>query len=431
MISLVPWLALAGCPAARLQTDGARHADSDADSAADSDATADSGGACEEADLGVSPVPASVHSAPLAACTTSLAWSCFYPPVGDPSVLTVARGCLGDDSSTDLVMSRLPDLTPELIVPVAAPDFEYLNCCGPLTLFEVPDFSYAAIPVLYWTSNTEYNDDHGFAAVDPESGEVLSWLDLSIGHDAPSDASVNGFFLVGSSDRDRNLSQIEVYADLADDGFRTPVARSTSTWDEGIGGSIDPIGDIDGDGASDIVVFYVNHRPAIVFAPDIPVDEGVYNGVPLAQHATGAVVPIGDADGDGYGDIAAKSVTEGVGSPNGIAIIDGAANEVAAQIYDDRVGTWVLGESIHTPGDLDGNGVGELVASSWAGSSDPYLTETWVFSIPRCGSFRLTDIASQIERPAIGGLLDAADRTLLWAISPEDGSADELSLMEW
>ncbi len=137
-----------------------------------------------------------------------------------------------------------------------------------------------------------------------------------------------------------------------------------------LGGSLDRAGDVDGDGTEDVVAGL----------PGRDVGAGTVGAVIVVSGADGSVLHtivgdeidaefgadvagIGDADGDGLSEFAASApnATFGGFSGGAVYVFRGSTGELYSELVDDPGDVDDFGLSICGPGDLDGNGAGDIV----------------------------------------------------------------------
>ncbi len=158
--------------------------------------------------------------------------------------------------------------------------------------------------------------------------------------------------------------------------------------------TVQPVGDVDGDGFRDLAlgeavwVETFDHAGVThLGAPRgrVRLFRGGPAGPTLAAEVRGdagagrfgaQIVPLGDQDGDGFGDLAVSTVG-GAWTGAGVALFNGTATGLAA------APTWVggceLAGSQLAGGDFDGDGRAELVASTGARFS---AADVWIVSVP-------------------------------------------------
>jgi len=137
------------------------------------------------------------------------------------------------------------------------------------------------------------------------------------------------------------------------------------------GGSLAPVGDLDGDGVADLIVGApFTTRPEAYGVGSVLVFSGatgalIYNflGTEGGTYMGWSVAGLGDLDGDGIPEIAIGTPYASVGGNIGVgsvAIRSGATGELVYLLEGQQVGDF-LGWSVAAIGDLDGDGVPDLL----------------------------------------------------------------------
>lgn len=214
-----------------------------------------------------------------------------------------------------------------------------------------------------------------------------------------------------------------------DTGLSPPDAVATlRAEDTELGAVVTATGDLDGDGLGELAVTATGAwdptRPAgTVYIASAPVSGDV--DLATATRITGrdedgfgAQLAGADLDGDGYGDLVASSSQGAVCIFHGPPV-SGARDTASATVLVDEAPTVAL------PGDVDGDGGADvLVGSPYEGAADG-LEPTggaWLFAAPAAGSAALADLATA----HFGGEMpsDYAGWTVAGADLDRDGLGD-------
>jgi hypothetical protein len=180
------------------------------------------------------------------------------------------------------------------------------------------------------------------------------------------------------------------------------------------GGSVAGAGDVDGDGYGDVIVGSFLFDQGELDEGRVFVYRGSSQGLAItptwtleSNHAGAgfgaAVAGAGDANGDGYSDVLigapwfdAPEVDEGIavlysGSPRGFTLIGAFERDVPG---------WLLGRLVASAGDVDGDGLSDVLVSSAQPSGEtflyfgrtPYLLSTPVWSASGCVAASAGDV---------------------------------------
>lgn len=140
---------------------------------------------------------------------------------------------------------------------------------------------------------------------------------------------------------------------------------------QAFGYSVDAMGDMNGDGAPDFVVGTVNDDTFDTDAGSVRIVSGADGSILLTRLGTEkfenlgeTVVCVGDIDGDGVTDFAATSKRSDALGPDvgAVLVMSGATGAVIHALGD--VAYKPFGASVAALGDLDGDGITEIVGSA-------------------------------------------------------------------
>ena len=181
--------------------------------------------------------------------------------------------------------------------------------------------------------------------------------------------------------------------------------------DDFAGSAVHGIGDVDGDGISDLVVGAMHHDGAATDAGAAYIVRGPVTGTRSLADAHGrllgerafdyagvAAVGPGDVDGDGYADLLVGAAGRDAGGRN-----EGAAYVVHGPASGDRslaladatlIGEQPLdqaGQRLGVAGDVDGDGHADLLVSSFRqGAAGRYSGAAWLLAGPLSGALALS-----------------------------------------
>ncbi len=135
---------------------------------------------------------------------------------------------------------------------------------------------------------------------------------------------------------------------------------------DGFGSAVDAAGDVDGDGVGDLIVGAPGAGYGIPIAGYARVFSGAdgsllldLNGAATFDSFGASVAGLGDADGDGVADVAVGAPREGLGGR--VRVYSGADGSVL-YTYDGVTKSEDIGSSLAGLGDIDGDGLGDLIA---------------------------------------------------------------------
>ncbi len=162
-------------------------------------------------------------------------------------------------------------------------------------------------------------------------------------------------------------------------------AVSTSSWAASA--------DFDGDGRADFVAGAprgdLNAGMVYVFAagPGAPASAppvtSIRNPDTRRSGFGGVLVPLGDVNGDGYGDLAVGSAEGGASAANRVYVFHGGPTGLsttpAAQIDAPLVSMWGYGTVLGAAGDVNGDGYADLLMGSSTARSSPPAARAFVY----------------------------------------------------
>ena len=274
--------------------------------------------------------------------------------------------------------------------------------------------------------------DHATVLVDTEEGEAYG-TSVALVHDTDGDGRAD--ILVGRPLDDRyrpGNGWVGLYTDVSDLSTATPRSFFRLRLDnENLGAALVGPGDLDGDGDGDLVLAAPrvadggSEDVGAVFLLTSPVPEGFVDlsaepGVMLRgsgrkDQAGRTLAAPGDLDGDGNAEVAVGA-PQPTGDKSGrVYLIPGnatagslegrALTEIEGGSMDQRVG-----EILGAVGDLDGDGVGEIVVGG--GSRSGATTTLWWFASPEEGVVSVADadatLAGGIQVSLQQGVVDGA-----------------------
>lgn len=219
----------------------------------------------------------------------------------------------------------------------------------------------------------------GYQVRGTETGIDLGYA-VDCGGDIDGDADADLLFAAPQADG-FGIAEVTgaIYFHASDGRVTQAVANFSSTHGYetlGYHRAVSLAGDLDGDGLADTVIGGPgSSRVHLVFSPITGTHDANETGTQLDgredDDAFGHAVAVGDLNGDGYVDVAAGAPWYGPQS-GAIGIVDGpfAPDGVDVNVHD--VGRWIDGQdpraltgfSLAFADDLDGDGLGDLVAGA-------------------------------------------------------------------
>ncbi len=174
---------------------------------------------------------------------------------------------------------------------------------------------------------------------------------------------------------------------------RTGTTPVTWTWFgddliDGLGDSVAGAGDVDGDGFGDVIAgapYYEagGHYPGLarVYSGRTGATIRTLYGDPAWNYFGSAVAGVGDLDGDGKAEVAV-SAPAGYSGPmtyGAVRVFSGASGAPLYTIFGDTYDSFGFGIAMACPGDLNGDGKGDLMVGSngdavYSGSAHTFLS---------------------------------------------------------
>ena len=205
------------------------------------------------------------------------------------------------------------------------------------------------------------------SGVEPTAAWVLVGASATFGAAVASagDVDADGFadLLVG----DRERGEVRVYHGAAAGLGVTPTAARTLTGASRFGESVACAGDVNGDGFTDVVVAESGHEHAHVYLGSA----AGLSATSVTLRASGAetdlvVAPAGDVDGDGYDDVLlgsddARRAWLFRGASAGVTVAASATFTPPSS-----ADTTHFGATVSSPGDLDGDGLADVLVGASA-----------------------------------------------------------------
>lgn len=153
------------------------------------------------------------------------------------------------------------------------------------------------------------------------------------------------------------------------------VWQATNTWESLFGFCVASVGDVDGDGRSDVGIAAPRDTPygtVFVYSSTGNLLHRIVgsSSVAIANQGWQTIARVGDIDGDRRDDfVVGGAVFNG---PGGAFVFSGRTGQVLVRGMDPQPGD-NLGASVDGCGDMDGDGVPDFVVGSWGGLSTPGL----------------------------------------------------------
>ncbi len=234
------------------------------------------------------------------------------------------------------------------------------GACSLLVLFSALTSSAVAQSNLYTLDGLGNNDRLGAAVASAGDVDADGFPDLIVG--APEDFDV--FAL--------QTGYAHVYSGKSGALLLSLANSGPGTAGEGFGSAVDGLGDIDGDGHSDVIVGIPMQDSNGSISGEARVFSGLtgqllfsVKGDSTSFSAGKAVCGVGDANGDGVPDFAVGMPGAPLGGPNA-GLVRVYSGQTGALIYE-KVGQQTngrLGISLDGAGDFDGDGLDDLLVGS-------------------------------------------------------------------
>lgn len=204
--------------------------------------------------------------------------------------------------------------------------------------------------------------------------------------------------------------------------------------DQGLGYQLHAIGDVDGDGLDDALVWGGVLR---VMGEDLLTDQGIDNAtsIPVSLPPGDSVTPLADFDGDGTDDYAVGSGESDYSSFGHVEVYGGAADEPSAIVYEDREGVMTdMNQHLASPGGQDGGDermLAILELPNWD-RADP--ASVWLINGPLCGVLGVADVGALVDLADAGNSYQrvaAGTGTLVLQAWDSDTETNLLELYSW
>ena len=211
------------------------------------------------------------------------------------------------------------------------------------------------------------------------------------------------FSATGRDDGGLNAGAIYLFTDGLGTDLSEASARVLGVANQGLGVSLALLDDYDGDGAADLVTTTLTGAVLVFSGPlagDLAVADADASLTGLLGGGSNVVTGLGDLDGDGLTDLGIGSPRAGgtkgaayliTGAPTGSRTIASAARAT----LQGSTGAAFLGTSLTPAGDLDADGVGELIVGA-PGNSTSSRGAVYLFAGPVTGTLTETDAVGKI-----------------------------------